>query len=354
MVVGSGYIYTSADSGATWTARTAAGLRSWYSVTSSSDGTKMVAVVFGGYIYTSTNSGVNWTQRTGPGYRGWTQVVSSSDGTKLAAIGINGSDELFYTSTDSGVTWTLQTGAGIHRWGGLASSADGTKLAGSTYDSGTNYLRYIFTSDDSGVTWTEQTGSGLSGPSWRGIATSADGNKLAAVPSHYIGQYIYTGVPDVTPPTLSSFTSTTSNGTYTTGGTINVTATFNEALGASSTMTVVLDTGASVVLSNISGSTLTGTYTVASGNTSSDLTVSSITSASVNDAALNNQTSYTVPVAPNNIADTKAIVIDTTSPTLSSFTSTTSNGTYIPGQTVNITANFNETLGASSTMTVVL
>jgi photosystem II stability/assembly factor-like uncharacterized protein len=45
-------IYTSTDSGATWTARDSS--RSWYSVASSADGTKLVAVEQGGQIYTST------------------------------------------------------------------------------------------------------------------------------------------------------------------------------------------------------------------------------------------------------------------------------------------------------------
>ena len=39
--------------GATWTERTSAGSRNWGGVASSSDGTNLVAVVYGGYIYTS-------------------------------------------------------------------------------------------------------------------------------------------------------------------------------------------------------------------------------------------------------------------------------------------------------------
>jgi photosystem II stability/assembly factor-like uncharacterized protein len=60
-------IYTSADSGATWT-QTAAPQQSWISVASSSDGTKLVATgntppSAVGYIYTSSDSGATWTQR---------------------------------------------------------------------------------------------------------------------------------------------------------------------------------------------------------------------------------------------------------------------------------------------------
>lgn len=120
---------------------------------------------------------------------------------------------------------------------------------------------------------------------------------------------------DLTAPTLTSFTSATSNGNYNEGDSINITATFNENLGAGSTMTVVLNTGASVVLSTVSGSTLTGTYTVASGQNTLDLTVSSISSASIIDTHSNTDTTYTLPTSPNNIADTSNIIVDTSSPT---------------------------------------
>ena len=53
---GYGPIYTSTNSGATWT-ETAAPTNSWLSVASSADGTKLVAA--SGRIYTWTNSGAN-------------------------------------------------------------------------------------------------------------------------------------------------------------------------------------------------------------------------------------------------------------------------------------------------------
>ena len=80
---------------------------------------------------------------------------------------------------------------------------------------------------------------------------------------------------------------------------------------------MVLDNGQSVVLAAVSGSTLTGTYTVGatgSAQDSADLTVGSISSASVFDLAGNQQTGTTVPAAPNNLGDTRDIVIDTTPP----------------------------------------
>jgi len=217
--VDGGYIYTSTDSGASWTARTAAGSRSWYAMSSSSDGTKLAAAVYGGYIYTSTDSGATWTERTAAGSRNWQGVSSSSDGTKLAATvdggriytsidsGVNWTEktatnrnyrvitsssdgtklaavvwsDYIYTSTDSGATWTARTAAGYRAWNGITSSSDGTKLAASVYGG------YIYTSIDSGASWTEQTAAGSR--NWWGITSSSDGTKLAVGGT---GTYIYT------------------------------------------------------------------------------------------------------------------------------------------------------------------
>src|SRR5205807_1382057 len=101
--------------GVIWTAR--ASSQSWYSVASSTDGVKLVAVVDGGQIYTSTDSGVTWTARDSSRY--WHSVASSADGVKLVA-GVDGGQ--IYTSTDSGVTWTARESS--RDWFSVASSAD--------------------------------------------------------------------------------------------------------------------------------------------------------------------------------------------------------------------------------------
>ncbi len=94
--------------------------------------------------------------------------------------------------------------------------------------------------------------------------------------------------------------------------TINITATTSESVQSGDTITVTLDTGDTVVLTAASaGTTLTGTYSVGVGDNSSDLTVSSFAIGSVTDSAGNAMTSTTLP-SSNNIADTSAIVIDTT------------------------------------------
>jgi hypothetical protein len=180
-----GYIWTSTDSGETWTERqpTAGVTRYFYSITSSSDGTKLAAVASYNHIYTSTNSGVTWTERqpTAGVTRIWYSITSSSDGIKLAAV-VNGGN--IWTSTDSGVNWTARTASGIRDWNTITSSSDGTKLAAVVY--GGN----IWTSTDSGVNWTASSTD--ADRSWQALTSSSDGTKLAA--GIYFGN-LYKGVP---------------------------------------------------------------------------------------------------------------------------------------------------------------
>jgi hypothetical protein len=145
----------------------------------SADGSKLAAADSGGYIYTSTDSGVTWTERTSAGARNWQNVVSSAGGTKLAATDSGG---YIYTSADSGVTWTEQTSAGSRSWYGLASSANGMRLLAADGDG------YLYISNDSGVTWTEQTSAGSR--FWSGVALSSDGSK--AIVAGY-ADYLYSG-----------------------------------------------------------------------------------------------------------------------------------------------------------------
>lgn len=158
-----GTLYTSADSGATWTFRESN--RQWKAVASSANGSKLVAVVNGGQIYTSTDSGVTWTPRETT--RDWHGVASSADGTKLGAVVWGG---FIYISTDSGATWTPGT---INKfWTTISMSGDGVKLVagtGTLADTGE-----LFTSSNSGASWNPVT---IISRVWRGVALSSDGTK---------------------------------------------------------------------------------------------------------------------------------------------------------------------------------
>jgi hypothetical protein len=161
-LVGEGKIYTSSDSGATWTDRLI--LQFWTGVASSADGTKLAAVARNRQIYISNDSGATWTLRgTSQNYTG---IASSADGSKLAAVADGGQ---IYTSADSGVTWTARESN--RRWSAVASSADGTLLAA------TEYGGRIYTSGNSGQVWDIKETT----RNWSSVAMSADGLKIAAV-----------------------------------------------------------------------------------------------------------------------------------------------------------------------------
>ncbi len=121
---------------------------------------------------------------------------------------------------------------------------------------------------------------------------------------------------DTTPPVLINFTSSSADGTYQSGEFINITATFSENILLSSMMTVILDTGASVTLDTVSGSTVSGVYNPEIAHVTNDLNITSIHSSLVQDFSNNISTMTILPGPPNNIADTKNILIQTTLPTV--------------------------------------
>ena len=103
------------------------------------------------------------------------------------------------------------------------------------------------------------------------------------------------------------------------------------------------------------GTTLTFNYTVASGNTSADLgyktpTALALNSGTIRDAAGNNATLILAsPGAANSLSGSKALIIDTTAPTVSSVTSTTSDGSYNASDVIAITIAINEAVAVSGT-----
>ncbi len=134
-------------------------------------------------------------------------------------------------------------------------------------------------------------------------------------------------VDEGNPPSLVSFTSDPSSGLFGDGGTITIYANFQEDLDPTSTMDIVLDTGASVTLNSVSGTSVSGAYVVAGGQNSSDLTVASISGCSITDMDTSpiNITSCSIP-GGQNLGDNSSVTIDTTAP---SFVSAAVNGTSL-------------------------
>lgn len=120
-------LYTSTNSGTTWSEASVpiSSYGDWDAecMALSSDGTKLVVANWF-HIYVSTNLGMTWVETSAPS-QNWFSIASSSDGTKLVAGVLGGG---IYVSTNSGVTWT-QSSAPANSWSSIASSSDGTKLA---------------------------------------------------------------------------------------------------------------------------------------------------------------------------------------------------------------------------------
>lgn len=124
-------------------------------------------------------------------------------------------------------------------------------------------------------------------------------------------------VIDTTAPLLQSFTSTSSDDTYGPGAIVNVTANYSENLDPGSSINVVLNNGASLSLSSVSGTQISGSYTVEAfgtpGRDTATLTVASISSQNAVDTALTTGNVQTGTALPGtNIDAASAIGVDTT------------------------------------------
>jgi len=173
--------------GVTWYP-SGSGTQPWSALSSSADGTKLVAAVGGagktGYIYYSTNSGITWAQSSST-QNYWSALASSADGSKVVATaglaGNGGSSGDIFISSNYGATWTAVGAA--EQWVSCASSADGSKLVAVSYNG------YIGISVNSGGNWNYATEA----VTFTGVASSQDGNKLA-VCGLTSGGYVYTSI----------------------------------------------------------------------------------------------------------------------------------------------------------------
>ena len=211
----------------------------------------------------------------------------------------------------------------------------------------------------SGVTYTVTVNTGTGSGTVRLDVTDNDSIKdIAGTPlggagagnGNYTSGEIYT--IDKTAPTVTNVTSTTANGTYTTGAVIPVTVTFSQVVIVVGTPQLTLETGVTdraVNYSSGSGTnTLTFNYTVQAGDTSADLDYVATTSLALNggtiqNAALNNATlTLPAPGAAGSLGFNKTIVIviDTTAPSVVSSVRADPNPTK--AASVRFTVTFSE------------
>ncbi|MDC1517288.1 cadherin domain-containing protein [Cyclobacteriaceae bacterium] len=169
---------------------------------------------------------------------------------------------------------------------------------------------------------------------------------------------------DTSVPTVTGVTSTTGNGSYKQGDVIAITVGFNEVVNVTGTPQLTLETGSSDAVVNYSSgtgsNTLTFNYTIGAGEISSDLDYTGTSSLALNsgtikDAALN-AASLTLasPGAANSLGANKALIVDTSVPTVTGVTSTTANGSYKQGDVIAITVGFSELVNITGTPQITL
>ena len=175
-------LYRSNNLGTTWSEVSTLPICLWY-ITVSNDGTRLLGAQWGGDIYTSSNSGVTWTNRGNP--KAWWGF--SSSGTGQVVVGITEKVSV-HISTDYGQSWS--TPAGLAPSGTFTKSAvsdDGQKIM--ILDS---YGR-IYLSNNGGSTFTQRGEE----RNWYAGAMSGDGSRLYAAEGMDVGMtvgQIYTSV----------------------------------------------------------------------------------------------------------------------------------------------------------------
>jgi len=170
---------------------------------------------------------------------------------------------------------------------------------------------------------------------------------------------------DALAPNVMLVNSSTPNGTYGTGQNISIQVTFDEVVNVTGTPQLELATTSPPItaVNYTSGSgttTLTFSYTVASGHTSTDLDFASNTALILNGGtildAAGNAANLLLPLpgAVNSLGANKAIVIDGAAPSVTQVTATTPDGTYGTGNVITMQVTFSEPVNVTGTPTLTL
>ena len=216
--------------------------------------------------------------------------------------------------------------------GGVTKSCTVSASSGSCAVTGlTNGVAYTFTSSATGA-------GGTSSPS----AAS-----LSATPV------------DATAPTITSVSSSTANGSFKAGSTVAITVLFSEPVIVSGTPKITLETGTTDQTANYSSgsgtNTLTFNYVVQAGDTSADLDYISTSALFLNGGTIKDAAAFDAslilgsPGASGSLANSKALVIDTSAPTAAltsgsitaaenaAVTSTEIGTAYLVNNSINVT-----------------
>lgn len=202
-----GRLYTSSNSGSSWTERQPAGNanKSWQTVGISGDGQFMLAGILSSRLYKSIDGGVNWSevQPAGDVDKDWYVTMISPDGLN-AFVGVGGGR--LYRSIDMGSNWSEVQPAGDTNisWHAGSISYDGLTILIGVWN-GRLYL-----STDGGNIWSQTQPAGDANKYWWIAAVSGNAKKFLA--GTYINGRLYLGAePSPTPTSTPIPTSTPSS-----------------------------------------------------------------------------------------------------------------------------------------------
>ncbi len=218
-----------------------------------------------------------------------------------------------------------------------------------------SYVAYGSTSDYGQLIGDEETPTTSHSMTIAGLSAGTVKHYMPRVKDIY-GNFTFYGIDSTFTtgaPYLVSFSSSSPSGSYGPGDEINITANYVDSasnnLGASSTATVLLDTGVEVVLNTVGTNTLSGTYTVGatgSGENSVDLRVSSLISQNVCDSNNYCHTGITMP--SGNIHLVSDILVDTVAPIFSGVSPGVSSFMNSLSANSDISYTLSETLNSAS------
>jgi len=161
-------------------------------------------------------------------------------------------------------------------------------------------------------------------------------------------------------PLVTSVTSTKGNGSYGIGTNISIIVNFSDQVLVTGTPQLTLETGTTDAVINYSSGSGTGhlvfDYTVAAGESSGDLDYQSASALTLNGGTIkdargnNNDASLSLPVpgTTNSLSANKDLVIETIAPTVTNVSSTTADGTYGTGDTLDVTITFSEIVNVTT------
>ena len=275
------------------------------------------------------------------------------------------------------IAWYENNGAANPSWTAvdIATSADAaTSVSVADMDNDGDMDIISASINDDAIAWYENDGAANSSWTATDIATSADGAQsvfaadmdndgdMDIVSASYQDDKIawYQNSAGRNAPQITSVTSTQDNGSYGVGTEIPIFVNYSDQVLVTGTPQLTLETGSTdAVLNYVSGSgtgQLLFTYTVAPGHASADLDYQSSSALSLNGGTIkdargnNNNASLTLPApgVANSLGANKNLVIDTNAPTVTNVTSTTADGTYGTGDTINVSVTFNDTVDVTT------